>query len=224
MLHNARFSLPAGRYRLEVEWNGSRRGETIGLQIGHTGDVWRAWPVEPRPGERWSAEFALPLDVAFVGLRGAPEVERIVQRISIVPISVVDAAKRPKLPAVVAASQFGSVSVFFHDRNAFPETAGFWVRGGRSTRVTIQREDTTQPLGLRIHSGLIANQLQVSSGGWSQTVALQRELPDQIEIPASDRAILTLDFSASEVFIPREINPNSSDPRPLGVWVEVIRP
>ena len=78
VLHNGRFSLPAGRYRLEIEWSGRARGETIGLQIGRTGEPGATWTVEPRPGERWSVEFALPLDAGFVGLRGTPELERAI--------------------------------------------------------------------------------------------------------------------------------------------------
>jgi hypothetical protein len=224
VLHNGLFSLPAGRYRLEVEWNGTRLGETIGLQVGRTGDVWRTWQVEPRPGERWTTEFSVPVDVGFVGLRGTPVLERMIQRISILPLSVVDAARRPKMSPVVAASQFGTESLFFHDRNAFLEADGFWVRGARRTRVTIQREDTTRPLALRIHSGLIANRLQLATAGWSQTVPLQRELPVLIEIPSGDRTVVILDFSADDVFVPREIDQSSRDPRPLGVWIEVIRP
>ncbi|MGH9175612.1 MAG: hypothetical protein ACRD1H_14700, partial [Vicinamibacterales bacterium] len=221
VLHNGRFSLPAGRYRLTVEWKGERLGETIGLQLGPGGDPWRTWKVEPRPGERWTTEFAVPIDVGFVGLRGTPVLERVIQRISVVPLSIVDAGRRPKTSDVVAASQFGSASVFYHDLYAFPEAAGFWVRGGRTTRVTIQQEDATRPLILTIHSGLIANRLHVSSSGWTRTVALQREQPDQIEIPSGGSAVVILELSADHEFVPREIDASSRDPRPLGVWVEV---
>ena len=81
VLHNGRFSLPAGSYRVEIDWDGTRAGETIGLQIGRTGEPWQSWPVDPRPGERWTTEFTLPVDASFVGLRGTPELERIVRHV-----------------------------------------------------------------------------------------------------------------------------------------------
>ncbi len=224
VLHNGRFSLPAGRYRIEVEWIGARVGETIGLQIGRTGDEWQRWKVDARPGERWFTEFVVPVDVSFVGLRGTTELERTIQRISIVPLAIVDAARRPRVTPVIAASRSGGASIFYYDVNAFPEEAGFWVGGGRSTRVTIHREETSEPLRLKVHSGLIANRLHVATTGWSRTVPLQRELPDQLEIPSGNRALVTLDLSADRAFVPMETDSSSLDGRPLGVWIEVIKP
>ncbi len=224
VLHNGRLSLPAGHYRLEVDWNGTRSGETIGLQIGRTGEPWRTWHVEPRTGERWATEFILPLDAGFVGVRGTPELERVVGHIAMVPLSIVDAARRPKLPAVTGASLARGGSYFYYDDNAFPEAVGFWVRGRRTTRVTIHRERGDGPLKLRINSGLIRNRLHVSTFGWSHTVSLEPKLPDYLEVPAGNRALITLELTADEEFVPREHDPTSQDLRPLGVWVEVTEP
>ena len=159
VLHNGRFSLPAGRYRAEIEWAGDRDDETLGLQIGRTGPPLRTWRVTPRTGQRWTTEFAVPVDMSFVGFRGTPELERTTSRISIVPISVVDATRRPNLPTVIAASHWGNASFFYLDGNAFPEDSGFWVRGSRTTRVAVERKGSDRPLTLRIHSGRLANRL-----------------------------------------------------------------
>ncbi len=221
VLHNARFSLPAGRYRVDVTWSGQRIGESIGLQLGRTGEPWQSWPVEPRAGERWSTEFALPLDVNFVGLRGTPELERVIARIAVVPLTVVDAHRRPRLPTVIAASGSATASFFYHDENAMAESSGFWVRGGRTTRVTIVRGRAEGRLRLRINSGLIANRLHVIAPGWSQMVVLAPRLPAELEVPSRDHAIMTLEFAADATFVPRELDSSSSDARPLGVWIEV---
>lgn len=197
--------------------------DTIGLQIGRTGEAWQEWPVEARPGARWSKEFSLPLDAGFVGLRGSAEIEQVIERIRFVPVSVVDVGDRPKGPAVIAASRSGPASVFYYDVNVSPEPTGFWVWGGRSTRVTIARPDTTAALVLRVHSGPINNRLHLTTFGWQQSVTLQPQSPIEIEMPGGSGGLVTVDLSADFVFVPQERDPTSTDIRPLGVWVEVVR-
>jgi hypothetical protein len=181
LLHNGRFSLPAGSYHLQVDWSGARNGESIGLQLGRIGGAWQTWPVEPRPGTSWTTDFSLPVDVSFVGLRGTPELERIVDHVRITPTSLIDANRRPRIPDVAGASRSGPASVFYLDGNAFPEEGGFWVRASRPTRVVVHRADTSAPLVLRVHSGPIANQLQVSTPGWERRVPLQAQRREEIE-------------------------------------------
>jgi hypothetical protein len=223
VLHNGRFSLPAGRYRIEVDWSGTRARETIGLQIGRTGAAWRTWQVDARAGERWTTDFVVPIDASFVGLRGSAELEQVIQRISIVPLSVLNVADRPKVPTMIGASQFGPNSVFYYDDNASPEPTGFWVLGkARPTRVSIHRERPDVPLVLQVHSGLIANRLHMSMSGWTHVMNLKPELPARIELPAGDRSLVTLDLMAEDAFVPMNINPSSRDARSLGVWVEVV--
>jgi hypothetical protein len=223
VLHNGRFSLPAGTYRLEVDWDGARSGETIGLQIGRSGDPWRQWTVDPRPGEQWSAEFTLPLDASFVGLRGTPEIEHVIQRIRFVPLSVMDVGQRPKGPTVIAASRSGPASVFYYDVNVSPEGTGFWVWGNRRTRVTITRPPAAGPLVLRVHSGPIDNRLHLASFGWRETIPLQPQTRADVEIPSDDETLVTLDLSTDAAFVPRDLDSASGDTRPLGVWVEVVQ-
>jgi hypothetical protein len=216
--------LPAGHYRVEVEWIGQRHGETIGLQLGTTGEPWRTWPVDPRPGERWTTEFSVPLDVGFVGLRGTPELERTIGRIAIVPLAVVNATDRPRLPPVVAASSAHNASFFYYNGNGFPESRGFWVRGGRRTQVTVERPAFNgETLLVRVHSGLIDNRLEIALPGWRESIDLKREQPRDIEIPSSARRLVTMEVAAEATFVPFEIEAGSLDKRPLGVWIEVVR-
>ena len=140
VLHNGRVSLPAGRYRLEIQWSGARSGESVGLQIGRLGEPWRTWSVEPRPGERWAVDIDLPIDAGFVGLRGTPELERVIGRIAFVPIAVINETQRPRLPTVMAATSVAGGDYFYADENVLPEKLGFWVRGGRKATVSIHRD------------------------------------------------------------------------------------
>jgi hypothetical protein len=223
VLHNGRFSLPAGTYRVEVDWNGARAGETIGLQIGRTGEPFQQWTVEARPGEQWNTEFWLPLDASFVGLRGSPELERVIERVRFVPISVTNAGERPNGPTVIAASRSGPASVFYYDVNVSPEGAGFWVWGSRRTRVTFARRSASDPLVLRVHSGPIDNRLHLTAFGWRHTENLKPQLPVEVEVTPGAGELVTLDLEADLSFVPRELDSQSSDTRSLGVWVEVVK-
>ncbi|HXG90728.1 MAG TPA: hypothetical protein VNJ02_20605, partial [Vicinamibacterales bacterium] len=223
VIHNGRFSLPAGRYRLDVDWAGDRGDESLALQAGRTGNPWLTWRVAPRTGQRWSTEFNAPMDLSFVGLRGSAELERAIGRITLTPLAVVDVTRRPKLPTVLAASQSGSASVFYFDVNASPEELGFWVSGGRTARVAIERPDSSAPLTLRVHSGAIANRLHIATFGWAQSVTLQPKLPDVIEIPAGSRRLVVLDLSTDRAFVPSATDPTSTDDRQLGAWIEVVK-
>lgn len=222
VVHNGRLSLPAGVYRLVVDWIGTGETQTLGLQLGRAGDPWRTWEVAPRAGDSWTSEFVLPVDVGFVGLRSAPDLERAIGRVLIVPVSIVDAARRPRLPPIVGASQGHGVDYFYTDEKAFAEAPGFWVRGRRQTRVIISRAQATGPLTLRVNSGPIPNRLHVAAANWGTSLELTPNLEASIEIPITDRPLVMLDFTAEHEFVPRELDATSKDPRPLGIWIEVV--
>ena len=230
VLHNGRFSLPAGTYRVEIEWAEARVGQTIGLQIGRTGDPVEYWRVDARPGERWAQEFSVPVDAPFVGLRGSAELEKAIDRIRIVPVSIVNAGDRLRGPAVLAASQSGPAALYYYDTFAAPERRGFWVGGAQRTRVTVSRPSADGPLVLRVHSGPVPNRFHISKFGWQHHVDLQPETPALIEVPMEDAPeentkddVVTLEFAADASFVPRDLDPSATDTRALGVWVEVVK-
>jgi hypothetical protein len=221
VLHNARFSLPAGRYRLDIDWSGGTRGpETIGLQVGWIGPPWQSWIAQPRAGARWSSEFELPADMSFVGLRGSTDLERAAARFTISPINVVDEHARPKAPAVLAVRQYGPVAVLAHDEAAAPEPDGFWSVGRRETPVTFVRDRDDTPLILRIRNGPEPNRVRLTTTGWTERLDLERGRSAEITVPAVTR-LVTLDIYAENGFDPRKYDPTSKDMRLLGVWVEV---
>jgi hypothetical protein len=221
VLHNGRFSVPAGTYRIEVQWNGTATAQPLGLQIGRTGDAWQTWEVSAAPGEVWVQEFSIPVDAPFIGLRGPSTLEGVVSRIRLVPVSIVDVTQRPRGPAVIGASQSGGTSLFYYDTNASPEVEGFWVWGQRRTRVALARAGEA-PVVLKVHSGPVPNRLHVSTFGWRRTIPLQPRVPATVEIPRAADPLVTLEFATDAAFVPRDFDAGSSDVRPLGVWVEVL--
>jgi hypothetical protein len=223
ILHNGRFSLPAGRYRLDVEWSDrpARGPLPLGLQIGRIGPPMITWPVDPASADRWRTDFSLPVDAAFVGFRGSVDLERAIQRITIVPSAIVDRGLRPPLPQVLSASRYGSAAVYFHDEQLFPEAAGFWTIGRRRAAVTMAPAGEA-PARLRIHCGSKANRVTLRSHGWSQTLDMVPNRPQEVTLPAATRGIVTLEIETADGFVPSEIDPASQDRRFLGAWVEVM--
>jgi hypothetical protein len=226
VLHNGRFSLPAGRYRLVVWWASrdplpARPGATVALQVGRIADPLTTWTVTPTPGGRWSEEFWLPVDAGFVGLRGSSEVERSIASIRIEAVDVVDQGARVATPQVLAAAAYGDTLAFFHEELMYPEPGGFWTTGQRPARVTLAcAGGCAAGVTLHVHSGQRPNHLRLATHGWSQELALSGDTMVDVQIPppATGNTIL-LDLVTTTGFVPMAVDPSLRDERYLGVWV-----
>jgi hypothetical protein len=76
---------------------------------------------------------------------------------------------------------------------------------------------------LRVHSGPVPNRLHVAKFGWQHSVALPPDTPETIEVPLDGANVVTFEFAADAAFVPRQLDPSSTDSRALGVWVEVVQ-
>lgn len=223
VVHNGRFSLPAGRYRADVVFiDGERPGaQPLSLQLGRTGPPISTWTVDPAEGP-WSTEFALPLDVGFVGFRSGRELERAIGAITLTPLLVTDASRRPRVPQVLAAADYGGTLVFFHDDWTTPEPDGFWVLGARPTRLTFTRDAGAEgPLSIHLRADHVPNRVTLSAPGWTQAIDLQPREPQRVELPPPSRGAVSITVDAATGFVPAEQDPASRDRRRLGVWVTV---
>jgi hypothetical protein len=224
VIHNGRFSLPAGSYRIDVQFNDRAAGRTwpLSLQVGRVGPPFETWQVEAQGGELWSTTLWLPVSASFVGLRGPDDLERAIDAITITPTAVVDAGSRPIVPVVVAAARYDDVSLFFHDERMYPEPSGFWTRGGRTSGITVATPpDRTSPVVLRFHSGAQPNKATFSTFGWSHEVSLTPGEAAEIELPTMAGGVVPLTITAEDGFYPRDLDPSSADQRFLGIWIEV---
>lgn len=229
VLHNGRFSLPAGRYRVAVAWAArdplpAGSGATIGLQVGRIGAPLRVWPVSPTPGGRWQEEFELPVDAGFVGFRGTPDVERSIATLQVEAINIVDAGTRTVTTQVLSAAAFGSVIVTFHDEQLYPESTGFWITGERQARVTMACADGCRHgIVLRVHSGKRPNHLHLAAHGWEHDVDLFGEqLVDVPVPPPAAGGVIVLEARTTTGFVPIEVDPTIRDRRYLGAWIEPV--
>jgi hypothetical protein len=225
VIHNGRFSLPAGQYGVAVHF-GDRvadRPLTLSLQIGRNGPPVSSWDLQPQAGARWTTTVWLPVDASFVGLRGPVEMERQITAITITPTAIVDAGARPHVPVVLAAAAYQGASVYFHDEQLYPERGGFWTIGGQTARVTVASpSDRTAPVRLRMHSGSHRNTVILSTFGWDREIALVPGQHVEVELPVVAGNVIPLLITAHDGFSPKATDPTSTDGRFLGVWVEVM--
>jgi hypothetical protein len=224
VIHNGRFSLPAGTYRIDVRFGDQAldRPVPLGLQVGRVGPPLQEWRLQPAAGELWSATLWLPVDASFVGLRGPVELEQAITSIQITPTVVVDAGARPLVPVVVAAAIYSGTYLFFHDDRLYPEPAGFWTLGHRPAAVTVAvPPERTSPVVLRVHSGGKANTATFSTFGWRRTMTLTPGQVEEIALPATAGGVVPLTIAATDGFFPRDLDPASQDPRFLAIWIEV---
>jgi hypothetical protein len=227
VIHNGRFSLPAGTYTIDVRFNDDASDRTLplSLQVGRAGPPLQTWTVRPHAGERLTTSLWLPLDASFVGMRGPSEMERAVEAITITPAAVVDAGARPNVPVVVAAANYPGASLFFHDEKLYPEPTGFWMLGNRTSAITVAlAEGRTSPVVLRMHSGAKENTATFSTFGWRRDITFEPGKAVEMELPMMAGGIVPLEIHVASGFSPREIDPAATDPRFLGIWIEVQPP
>jgi hypothetical protein len=225
VIHNGRFSLPAGTYNIEVTFGDQvpSRPAPWSLQVGRIGAPLQTWTLQPQPREKWRTSLWLPVDSGFVGLRGPIEMERAVAAITITPSTIVDAGARPRVPQVLSAAAYPGATFFFHNEQMYPEPQGFWTIGKRSAELTVAvPAERTAPVVLRIHCGGQANNATISTFGWQRQFALVPGTAADVELPVVAGGVIPLTISTDNGFSPAALDPSSRDPRFLGIWVEVI--
>jgi hypothetical protein len=226
VIHNGRFSLPAGTYDIAVQFNDRPPAQPaqLSLQIGRNGPPLQTWTLHPQARERWHAELWLAADASFVGLRGPAELERAIDSITITPRTVVDAGDRPLVPTVLAAANYPGAMFYFHTEQLYPEPEGFWTIGGGASQFTVATPPgQTAPVVLRMHPGARANRITISTFGWQQSHDLVPGQAVEIELPQFASGVVPLTIATETGFHPRDTDPTSTDRRFLGAWVEVKR-
>lgn len=228
VLFNARFALPAGRYRVELEGAaGVPLAGRLALQGGRqSGGALDTWNVNGEPGRPWQAAFDVPVDLSFVGFRASADLPPAVSEMRIRPEHVTPTLDRTAAYDVLASAVFGDRFVFlFHDGAAYPEGTGFWVRGSAETHVTVVSPAgrLTQPVRLKVRNGPVPNTIDVATPETRQQVDLQPGEVQEITVaPTALDGTLRLIVGARAGFVPADVEPGNADRRLLAVWVEVV--
>jgi hypothetical protein len=225
VLHNGRFSLPAGTYNVEVTFGAQVPAQPgpLSVQVGRVGPPLHTWTLQPTPGMTWRTSLWLGVDAGFVGFRGPVEMERAIAGITIIPAAVVDAGARPHLDEVLSAAESSGVMFYFHNEQMYVEPNGFWTIGKRSTAVTVAvPPERTTPVVLRIHGGAQANRVTITTFGWRRDIDVVPGQASEVELPVVAGGVIPLTIVTAEGFSPKAFDPSSRDPRFLGIWVETM--
>jgi hypothetical protein len=228
VLHNTRLALPAGRYDVVLRPAGDQAIDgSVGLQLGRTGRPVCDWYARSDPGQPWTQEFRVDVDAPFVGFRTDAALEHAVGEVVVRPRAIVNAAERIDrrfaLPPVLAAAQYGDVTVYFHDGGAYPEREGFWVRGASDVTVTLSvpPESTRSTVRLEVHSGSAPNRIRFAAGTARRDLALEPGAPAHVDVPllpGARQAVVHIQTESG--FVPAETS-GGNDRRLLGCWVRV---
>ncbi len=225
VIHNGRFSLPAGTYGIDVTFGDliPAQPTPLALQVGRAGPPLQTWSLQPQAGETWHTSLWLALDAGFVGFRGPLEMERAIASITITPTTVVDVGARPRVHEVLSAAAYGDVMCYFHHEQMYPEPNGFWTIGRSSADVTVaSAPERTTPVILRIHGGSQANNATITTFGWRRRLALVPGQAAEVELPVVAGGVIPLTISTDNGFSPQQFDPASKDSRFLGIWVEIL--
>ena len=107
----------------------------------------------------------------------------------------------------------------------YPEAAGFWTIGAHSSKMTVAvPPGQTAPVTLHVHSGGTPNVATFSTFGWQQRVELRPGQAADVELPMFPSGVIPLTIAVESGFSPKDADPQSTDPRFLGIWVEVKAP
>jgi len=214
LLWNARFSLPAGEYTVEVVPAGARplHGD-LSVRIGRIGDPLLHWSVQTDAATAWKRQLKLPIDVDLIGFAATPELEAC--EIHIAPVSIRDLRDRLPFLPVLSARSYGNRTYFFHDENVFPQSGDIWTRGQSIARITIMDESSG---GLRwvLQSGM-SMPITLESGNWSEQLTLEKDREAVVTPPVSRAGVpFRVVLRTKTGYVPMEIDPSTRDRRFMG--------
>ena len=209
--------VPGGEYELRLAASSTSASGHARLVIGRVARPNLEWDLATDlPDGR--VTFSLPVTVGslvVVGdMRGA-------EALTLHPMRIWEGSSRLTHDIARRVERYGRTRVFFLDGNSFPETSGFWVKGGRRAQVAAAPDDRIVPLQLFVRNAAAVNQVRVEFDGQAQTLDLRPSEERLLEIPiAAERPGALIDIRSSSGFHPSDVEPDSTDTRYLGVWIE----
>jgi hypothetical protein len=209
-------AVPAGSYVITAK----RRGGEGWLMIGVGNDQF-AIATEPIGVYDAGLRVDLPVDVRALLVRADEGARAQLESIELRPLA--PPASRLSNDVARRAVRYDGGLAFFFDDRAFPEPSGFWVAGGRETRVAV-RADTAPLPSLLLKNGGAANTVTLESGEWRQQIALASGEERRIDVPTRTPGVALVRIRSAGGFRPSEQNPGSRDTRHLGVFVRLVGP
>ncbi len=210
-------NVPGGLYRLDVT-SGSLGG-SLNVRIERP-PAPLLYQFNMPASSSQAFQMSLPAGASALVVEGdGPEFARQL-RASLLPAS---AAQAPGVFAPQFAA-YGDSGVFFLDGNVFPEGEGFWVRGGRTTRVVLGRGQAAANRGhvLQVRNGGAPNTVTIHISGWQEVLTMAAGEARAVTLPAADAlGSWPITITSSSGFRPSDTA--GQDARFLGVWIVLTR-
>jgi hypothetical protein len=120
------------------------------------------------------------------------------------------------------AVRYDGATVFFMDDRSFPEPAGFWIGGTRSSSIVIQPDARRRSASIEVRNGPVDNSVTVESGDWREQLHLTPGESRRLDVPLDPaRGAALVSFHVASGFRPNAVDPSSRDKRFLGAWVAI---
>lgn len=204
--------VPAGSYDLEIETDRAASGN-VALMIGRAGLPVRYWALAPET--RQVVTVDLPAGAARLSIQPDPTAEQSGGRVRLRPRTLAGGTTRFAWHVTV----LGSTRTYFLDQEAFPDSEGFWVRGGRTTELVVTA-DGRSSVDLIVRGGPAVTDALIQAGSARADVSLPPGDERRLTYPIEPDGTLRLTITSRNGFRPSEISA-SADTRWLGVWIEV---
>ena len=215
--------VPAGEYDVVVEGAARVDGE-LTIEAGRVPQMLERLGLAGRSAGLTGLTVHLPVRVHSLTIRGDAAAIAAVSTVKLHPRSIDPPHDRLAATYARRAGRYGRARVFFLDDDAFVEPPGFWTRGRADTEVIVDADPDASAHGLkmRIRAGAVATTLNLSSGPWSESVALTSGETRELSLPAlgPGQHAWVLTLVTGPGFRPGLLDPKNQDLRHLGVWVE----
>jgi hypothetical protein len=206
-----------GTYRFRVMRKSLERGE-VTLGVGRAGSPVARWPLSDALIHDYA--FRLPVRAVALSVKGDSGAIRSVERVAFAAQSPAEAT--PQAGRATDAVRYGGVVLYALDERVWLEQNGFWVMGDRRPDVLISADDPRTSIDLIVHNRPAANTIRVRSGQWSVVRVLAPDEAWPVHIPLAEPARdVIVNFDVARGVRPFDVDPNNSDRRSLGCWVEV---
>ena len=209
--------VPGGLYELRPRGATAASGE-VALVIGRNATPVATWDLAADFHDGF-AELELPVKVGSLVIAGKALTGG--GTLTLRPKRLWEGSARLSGAYARRAQRYGPAVVYFFDDGVFPETPGFWLRGGAESEVAVSPERGNIPLQLIVRNAPVNNRVTIEVDHQARTLELKPGEEMTMAVPiAADRPGALLRLRASTGFRPSEVEPGSTDTRFLGVWIE----
>jgi len=211
--------VPAGTYELRVASAQPAEG-TLVLRVGATPLPFLTAASSLAQKQPAALPIRFPVGVRSLVVEGDAAAARSVSAVELAPVGRSDVSDFVSASeSAHRAARYESADAFFLDENAYPEPTGFWVAGGRTTRLMIASRG--ESVDLFVRNAPVENRVTIDVDGETHELTLGASEERVVPLPKRNRgSALLVRITSRSGFRPSQAEPGSTDLRYLGCWIE----